>query len=282
MSDKPDGGGRQYARYLGAAAHHALLMMLRRKRVALAILVTLAPVLIPLAVAFLSLSQFAAEGNRIFVMLVEQVYLKALAPLLALFYGCMLIGEDVELQVITYLLTRPLPRSALVLGRFLAYLAISTVILLTSMALLFAACTTAGGLQVSPSTLRLWLHYAGVVVVALSAYGAFAVLLGALTQRPIIYGVVFLFGWQRLVSLIPGAADFLTLEKYVNALLPRLATQRENEVLRVALVEFQKQQILVAWPKALLTLVVVIGVLLTITCLVLRLREYSRARAVGA
>ncbi len=271
----------RYTQYLAGAFSHATLMMLRRRRIILAAALSLSPLFIPLALAFLSDTAFAEDGNRTFVNLVEVLYLKAIAPLLALFFGCMLIGEDVELQTMPYLLTRPIPRSAIVLGRFLSYLMISSTIIVVSIGMIFAACTSVGNLAFSVETERLLVQYWAVAVLALFGYGAFAMFLGATTKHPIIFGIMFIFGWQRIALYIPGMVDFLTIEKYLLALLPKLATQRSNAVIKTALGEFEKQQWLIAGPKALAGLFIITGCLICATCLAVRWREYSAARAVA-
>jgi len=278
---RPSEAAPSYATCLSGVFDHTLTMMLRRRRIVLALFLTLAPVVVPLFLAFLSPSRFAPDGNATFVRLIEHLYLQAMAPLLALFFGSMLIGEDVELQTIPYLLTRPIPRSAIVFGRFLGYVLVTSVILLTAMALIYAACTSLGGFGFSRQSVLLLAHYGAVGVAALVSYGAVALCLGALTKRPIVYGVIFMFGWQRVVATIPGLVDFLTVEKYLQELLPKLATERESEVIRTILGEFQKEQILVGAPKAVLALTAAVAVLLAATCYVVRHREYSRARAVN-
>ena len=93
----------------------------------------------PLTIAFLSKGVFAPRGEELFVRLVENLYFRASAPLLALFFACMLVGEDVETHTIHYVLTRPVPRSAWVVGKFLGYCALTLLILVPSLALTFAA-----------------------------------------------------------------------------------------------------------------------------------------------
>lgn len=271
----------RYMRFVGTTFRHGLLSLLRRRGVLLAAVLSLTPVIIPLALAFFSSTPFSEDGNRIFVRLVETVYLMTLAPLLALFFGCMLIGEDVESQTIPFLLTRPLPRSALVLGRYAAYLMISSCIMMVSVTMTFAACSTLSNLPLSAETLRLLAHYDGIAFMALASYGALALFLGSLMKHPVIFGVILIFGWQRLAMYVPGLVDFVTIQKYLDALLPALATQRQNPVVKTALFEFEKQQLLIGAPKALVALMIVCGLLLLLTSLVCRWREYSTARAVG-
>lgn len=270
-----------YWQYVRTANAHTLAMLLRRPRIIMAAALVLTPVLIPLAMAFLSEARFRHDGNQIFVKMTEYLYLKSLAPVLALFFGCMLVGEDVESQALTYLLVRPAPRSALVLGRFLAFLILGTSLFIPAIFLIFAACTALGNLSFSWPSLKLMLHYDGVLIMALLGYGPLCMLFGALVRRAIVLGLVVIFGWQRLAMVVPGYIDFLTIEKYVNAMLPRLAGQRENVVFRTALAEFHKREFLVGASKAAITLLVISVVLLCLTSLVVRWREFTAARAVG-
>ncbi len=271
-----------YLNAMAGSAGHAVMLILRRRRFALVALVAFMPVVIPLAMAFLSRTQFADSGNEIFVRLTEQLHIEVLAPLLALFFASMLVAEDIEMQTMPYILTRPIPRSAWVLGRFLAYLGVSFAILGLSSVMTFAASSTLAKLTLTnPEDLKLLLHYLGVMLAALAAYGGLAVFLGAFTRRPIVYGVLLLYGWQRIATLIPGVVDFLTIKKYVDALFPVLATQRNVVEVQTALGAFQKQVFMVSATKALATLLVVTVVFLAASIIAVRRREYASNKAVG-
>ena len=269
----------RYWVYLTGAFLQTLVMTMRRWRMILASLVALAPVTIPLVLAFFSEREFAESGNKTFVTLTEHLYLGAMAPLLALFFGTMLLGEDVEAGTMPYILTRPIPRSALVLGRFAAYLAVASSILLTAITAAFGACTALGGFPASVENLVLLAHYAGVAVLALMGYGAVAVCMGALLKRPIVFGVLFMFFWQRVASIVPGAIDFLTIEKYVTTLSPKLATMRTDSHARTALAELRAEHITLSGGFAFLMLVLITAALLGVTCVVLRKREYAQGGA---
>lgn len=270
-----------YTTYVAASFGQMLLLMLRRQRIVLAAIITMLPVLVPLSMAFLSPSQFAEDGAKVFTNTAEHVHINMLAPLLALFFAAMLVGEELESQTIAYMLTRPIPRSAWVLGRFLAYFLVTSLILVASCALTFSACTALDKLSFAWEHVKLLLHYCGVSVFALAAYGALAAFLGATTRRPIIIGVIVLYGWQRIAMLVPGIVDFLTIQKYTDALLPLLATQRLNVEIQTVLGTFQKEIFMVSAGKAAIALGIIIAAFLIATTLAVRIREYSAARAIG-
>lgn len=280
IAERPKASG--YLNAMAGSAGHAVMLILRRRRFALVALVAFMPVVIPLAMAFLSRAQFADSGNEIFVRLTEQLHIEVLAPLLALFFASMLVAEDIEMQTMPYILTRPIPRSAWVLGRFLAYLGVSFAILGLSSVMTFAASSTLAKLTLTnPEDLKLLIHYLGVMLAALAAYGGLAVFLGAFTRRPIVYGVLLLYGWQRLATLIPGIVDFMTIKKFVDALFPVLATQRNVVEVQTALGAFQKQVFMVSATKALATLLTVTAVFLAASIIAVRRREYASNKAVG-
>lgn len=278
--ERPARGG--YFTYLGASFGQMLLMIMRQNRLILVSIITFLPVIIPLAVAFLTKSAFADDGRLIFVRMMEEAHINTLAPLLALFFASMLVGEDVEMQTLPYVLTRPQPRSAWLIGRFFSYLLVAGSTLFGSIVLCFLACTALSGLHVNNSDdIMLMLQYAGVGMLALISYGALAALLGAYTKRPIVYGVLLLYGWQRFALIIPGLIDFLTIQKYTDALLPQLAASSSRREIRTALGTYSKEFFEISMWNALLTLAGITAVMLALCIYAVREREYAANRAAG-
>lgn len=264
-----------------ASFGHSLTLMLRRQRIILAVVIALLPVMIPLALAFLSTAEFAESGFDVFAKMAKEAHVNVLAPLLALFFATMIVGEDVESRTIPLMLTRPMPRSAWVLGRFVAYLGVATAILGTSLFFTFAASTALADLSFNRDGLwRLGTHFFAMFM-ALMANGALALMLGALTRRPIIIGVVFLYGWQRLALVVPGVVDFMTIMKYTNELLPTKAAAVSGKAQEV-LAEYTRTVYYVGAPKATLVLLGITATFLAIAIVTVRFREYATDRAAGS
>ena len=279
--ERPARGG--YLTYLTASFGQMLLMIMRQNRLILVSIITFLPVTIPLAIAFLSKSAFRDEGNVIFVRLMEEAQINTLAPLLALFFASMLVGEDVEMQTLPYVLTRPQPRSAWVIGRFFAYLLVAGTILVASIFLCFLACTALSGLHLDDQgDIELMLQYAGVGFLALVSYGALAAFLGAYTKRPIVYGVLLLYGWQKFALIIPGLIDFLTIQKYTDALLPKLATSTSRRDIQTALGTYSKEFFDVSLRSAAFSIAGITLVMIGLCIYAVRKREYAASRAAGS
>ncbi len=64
----------------------------------------------------------------------------------------------------------------------------------------------------------------GVMALALLVYGAFFALLGVLLKRPVIPGLMFLYGWELLANL-PGYLPRLTITAWLRSLITHRPAQ---------------------------------------------------------
>jgi ABC-type transport system involved in multi-copper enzyme maturation permease subunit len=140
-------------------------------------------------------------------------------PLVALFYAAALVGDEVEGHTLVYFLTRPIPRAALVFGKFSAYLAWTLTATLVSLGLVFllARAPNAASPWVAATTFARDL---GVSFIALASYGAVFALAGVLLRRPLLPGLLFLYVWE-FGARLAGPFARLTLGTYVEPLLAR-------------------------------------------------------------
>ena len=267
-----------------ASVAHAFIIMTRRRRFALAAALTFLPAVVPIMESFFGRSVHALLASELFTRLAEKLYIDLLSPLLGLFFATLLIAEDVELRTISYILTRPISRTAWVLGRFTAFLLAAAPVLLVSLTITALASGIKRQGFVLSNTNDFWLfcHYAAVQTIALAAYGAFALFLGAFSKRPIVYGVLIIYGWQRAAAFVPGVIDFLTIQKYIDGLKPVLATQRNLVSIQTALGTFQREVFAIGAAKALVILLLMIAVFLGASTYSLRRREFGGDKTAGA
>jgi ABC-2 type transport system permease protein len=261
-----------------AAARLTWLLLVRRRKIVFLGLLALLPALLPVIVAALRGPRAQGpSGLDLYAAIAEYGFLATLVPLGAILLGTALMGDDLESGTATYLLTRPAPRSSIVLGKFLAYSAVMTAVFLPAMSLTFlsVALTAPKTLALGPG-LGLLARTGGVVCVAIAAYGAFCGLLGTLSQRPVIPAAVFVFGWEPLTRVVPGYVDFLTLKKHLLALWPAVVLSD-----RAGGIEISRRVIEVSVLHASLVLALVLVVLAALTTFTLRHREFVRGQTLG-
>jgi ABC-2 type transport system permease protein len=157
-------------------------------------------------------------AGDLYGVVVAFFYVRNALPLVALFYASSLIADEVESKTITYLLTRPIRRSAILFGKFAAYCATTFSLALPALVVTFFLLLTERGRQGVSAGAPDLLRDLGVAALTLLAYGALFSLMGVLLKRPLLPGLLFLYGWEMLANL-PGWAPRLTLTAWLRSLL---------------------------------------------------------------
>ena len=160
----------------------------------------------------------AIGGSTIFGMMIWLLFIRFIVPVLGVFYGTSLIADEVEDKTITYLFTRPIPRAAVLLGKYLAYLVCTVLLVLPSVMVVFFLIAPTGGDSIAASFVPL-LADLGMLAVGLAAYGAVFAFVGTRLKRPLVVGLVFAFGWEPAVLLFPGYLRRMTVAYYMQALV---------------------------------------------------------------
>src|SRR6266850_2140386 len=130
-----------------------------------------------------------AAGASIFGLMIWLLYIRFIVPVLGVFYGTSLIADEVEDKTITYLFTRPISRGAVLVGKYLAYLASTTLLVLPSVVLVYFLIVPVGGGSIGQSFPTL-MEDLGMLLAGLIAYGAVFALVGARLGRPLVIGLV--------------------------------------------------------------------------------------------
>ncbi|MBA3639378.1 MAG: ABC transporter permease [Acidobacteriota bacterium] len=201
--------------------------MLWSRRTVFMLLIVGAPVLIALVLrALVSLgapvlngpNNVRMTGPAIFGMMIWIFYLRFTVPVLGVFYGTSLIADEVEDKTITYLFSRPIPKGAVLIGKYLAYLASTVFVVLPSVMLVYLLVVPIQG-SLGGSFLDL-VKDLTLLALGLSVYGAVFAFIGAKFKRPLLIGLVFIFGWEQVALALPGYMKYFTVAYYLQALVP--------------------------------------------------------------
>lgn len=157
------------------------------------------------------------SGLALFSNMILAFYLQFLVIILAVFYGTSVLSEEVEGKTLAYLTTRPVPKAAIILGKYAAY-ASWTGILIAAGALLSFLVLNADSLA-DPMAWALLARTAAVLVLGLWAYLALFTLAGAALKKSMLVGLVFGFGWETIVQYLPGSTQKLTVVHYLKSIL---------------------------------------------------------------
>jgi ABC-type transport system involved in multi-copper enzyme maturation permease subunit len=163
-------------------------------------------------------------GPALFGMMVWLLYIRFIVPVLGVFYGTALIADEIEDRTITYLFARPIPRSSVLLGKYLSYLVCTVLLVLPSVVVVYFLVVPLGGGGIGAEFPSL-LADLGMLAAGLASYGAVFALVGARLRRPLVIGLMFAFGWEPGVLLFPGYLKRATVAFYLQALVPHAIPQ---------------------------------------------------------
>ena len=250
-------------------------MLWSRRTVFLALIVG-GPVVIAFVLRIVDFMQVPAmkvngirmAGPSIFGLLLWFLFLRFIVPILGIFYGTSLIADEVEDKTITYLFTRPISRSAVLLGKFLAYIASTVLIVLPAVMLIFFLVVPIGGGVIAtafPDLLRNLL----LLALGLCVYGGLFAAVGAWIKRPVLVGLFFAFGWENFALALPGYLKHFTVAFYVQGLVQ---TAMPGDSLISTLQSFFREA--VSPLEALVTLGAILGISLWLAMRAVERREY--------
>lgn len=155
----------------------------------------------------------AAVSTEILMVFFLQFYI----VLLTLFYGTSIVSEEVEGRTLTYLVTRPVPKSAIILGKYAASSIVMAV--LVAVPLTLSTFILNSG-RLGPRLFKAWVGNLAVLLLGVLAYTALFTFLGVLLKRAILVGLVFGFGWESVIQYFPGSTQKFSLVHYLKSLLP--------------------------------------------------------------
>ena len=181
-----------------------------------------------IALVFRFLVQGAGSVNLFIPQMTMSLY-GLLTNLCAIFYGTAIISDEIEGKGLTYLQMRPLRKSVIVLSKFTAYLMGTVVLVAASHLILTGIVATHPKLENGVLFhLGMSLRYAASMALGLLVYGALAVLLAAKFKHPVLWGLLFVMGWESITTspFVATGIKRLSVSHYLIVLFPHYKLPR--------------------------------------------------------
>jgi ABC-type transport system involved in multi-copper enzyme maturation permease subunit len=202
-------------------------MLWSRRTIFMALVVGL-PVLLSVVIRLLDsmhmpgiqrVNNIVVSGPIIFGLMIWMFFVRFCVPVLGVFYGTALIADEVEDKTITYLFTRPIGRGAVLVGKYLAYLACTVFVVLPSVTLVWLLVVPIGG-SLGAGFVDL-VKDLGLIALGLAVYGAVFAFIGSAIKRPLLVGLLFSFGLEPALLVLPGYLKNFTVAYYLQGLVPQ-------------------------------------------------------------
>ena len=108
-----------------------------------------------------------------------------------------------------------------------------------------------------------------LLAIGLAVYGALFAFIGAKFKRPLLIGLVFIFGWEQIALAFPGYLKYYTVAYYVQSLVPH-AMPNDGALSMIQGIFRENPSLL----TALLGLFVIWALFLTLAAWVVERKEY--------
>ncbi len=238
----------------------------KSKKLKLFFLISIIPVVIALII---KIHQFFSDrtpiqGIYIFNNMTVVMYLQFLILLLALFYGTSVCSEEVEGKTLTYITTRPVAKSAILIGKYAAYTSLIIILMAIGVTLSFFILNLNDLLDFS--LYKILLRDIIVLSLGLVCYTSFFTFIGTIMKKSVIFGLVFSFGWENVIQYFPGSTQRFAIAHYLKSLLPAPKTGR----FPLLIFRLEPSSPLVS----VLMILLITGVFLGLACALFSWKEY--------
>jgi ABC-type Na+ efflux pump permease subunit len=197
------------------------------------------------------------QPPAIFGAIIWLLFLRFVIPVLGVFYGTSLMADEIEDKTITYLFTRPVRRGAVLVGKYVAYLVCTSLVVLPSVMIVYFLIVPFSQIPGSFGSLVTDL---GLLAIGLATYGALFALVGTLLKRPLVAGLVFAFGWEQAAMLMPGYLKRFTVAHYVQGLVPHaMPSDGVTSVLQAVFTEMPSTATSLFWLSTILVVSLVLA-----------------------
>ena len=110
----------------------------------------------------------------------------------------------------------------------------------------------------------------GLLALGLAVYGAVFALIGALVPRPLVAGLILVFGWEQVALIVPGYLRRFTVAHYLQSLVPHSMPQDDTVTAIQSLFSEPPSPL-----TSLMWLAVILGVALWLAARTVEKREYT-------
>lgn len=141
-------------------------------------------------------------------VLLDNLMLTVVAPLVCLLLGTSALGSEIEDGTAVYLLSKPVPRRAIILSKAMAAFVVSAAFLLpaTAIAPLLSLEGTQGDGIVA--------GFFAAAVLGIVAYTVLFVLLSIITSRALFIGLAYVFIWEGAVGDLFTGTRYFSIHQY--------------------------------------------------------------------
>jgi len=187
-----------------------LKISLKSQRAKLFLLISSIPSIIILIMRVINKSNAVNSFEKIGLLFLFSFFIQVLT----LFFGTAIINDEISDKTLIYLTTKPISKASILIGKYLANFVISIGIVSVALMLAYFASIK------EHIDIIGFFSVLGVAILTVFVYMAFFTLFGTILKKPIMIGLIFAFGWEKITKVIGGTLQNFSFTYYINKLIP--------------------------------------------------------------
>lgn len=192
-----------------------LKISLKSRRTKIFLILSLIPSLIIMIVNIAGKGEANTDFENLFYKIGMIFFFGFFIQVLSLFFGTSIINDEIHDKTLIYLTTKPVSKSSILIGKFIANYLISLILIAIGITVAYISSLNGNSFYFSEL-----ISIYGTVLIALFSYMGLFTLFGTRLKRPIMIGLIFCFGWEPIAKLIAGTIQNFSLAFYINKLIP--------------------------------------------------------------
>lgn len=240
-----------------------------RRLVVLSFVVAIPPAII---LILMLLGQRDGLSATAFKEVFDSLYVNAIFPLVSLFLGAAALGDDVDDGTVLYVRLRPIPRSSMVIGRYVAAVISCLALFLPSVSALYAIQIGGAGSEHFIRYHSLWLGGICAAVASTVIFTAVFQLLGVLSRRAVLFGIIVI-AIQPLLVRLGGGLSWISAQLHVVNVLSEFSALSEWHASKLDALD--EAGLLPTLGDSLWGIGIASFVLVAAACLIFSKREYT-------
>jgi len=195
--------------------------ILKTKRTLFMFLIAMIPLLFSVMYIFMKMSETThISGLGYFTRLMSVFQIRGVMLVLTVFYGSTVFTDELDRKTLIYLQARPVSSFSMIFGKFLSALSlVSGLLVLSTVSSYTILMLMDGGNAFMGNMIYLWKDLL-VMILGSMAYIAFMLALSMMVKKPVLWGLVFMLGWENIVVNIPGPVSKMTLLHWIQSIFP--------------------------------------------------------------
>ena len=180
--------------------------------------------LVPVALAIVyRLGEHLDQHDWTANVLLNGIVVTTILPLACLFLGTSAIGSEIEEGTAVFILAKPVPRRDIIGAKFAASVLVAAAFVLPA--------TAVSGLIAlrGASEDGIITGFTIAALLGILAYTAIFILLSVATSRALLFGLVYVFIWEGLVTELFSGARYLSVRHYCLGIADLIATVSKQD-----------------------------------------------------